>query len=188
MVDKTPAAIPVESMTPAEAGATLLQMQLDARPLPPLVPSTASEAQARLQTLTGNAEWGKRLLAGHTEERREFERLTGLAAGADNIADAIAGTTPQPFAIETVGPGELNSRDQAAAVAMFRDAGLSDGVVNEAMRGGTVTRKELAAAKALQSSLHGDEAWRQRFLKGGWNETRTQWLLNTVFTSAIREE
>jgi hypothetical protein len=89
------------------------------------------------------------LLAGGMEERREFQRLTELAAGADEVKDAIDGATPQPFLIETVGPGELSTRDRATAVEMLRDAGLEDGVIGEAMSGGKVTRKEFAAAKAL---------------------------------------
>jgi hypothetical protein len=175
MVDNTPppAAPDVSAMTPEAAGATLAQMQLDARPPLPLNPTTASEAQARLQTLTASAEWGKRLLAGGIEERREFAQLTELAAGADNTADAIAGTTPEPFAIQTVGPNELNSHDRATAVEMFRDAGLRDEVIAEALNGGTVTRAEYAAVKALRSARHGDAAWRQRFLAGGWAERRS---------------
>jgi hypothetical protein len=148
MADDSPSSPDISAMTPDVATATLSQMQLDVRPPPPLVPSTAAEANARLQTLTSNKEWGARLLAGGMEERREFQRLTELAADADEVKDAIAGTTLEPFAIETIGPGELNSRDRATAVAMFRDAGLEDGVISEAFNGGRVTRKEFAAAKA----------------------------------------
>ena len=59
----------------------------------------------------------------------EFERLTELAAGADDTADAINNTTPEPFQIETVGPGELNSRDRATCrcdVSRRRARGRSD--------------------------------------------------------------
>ena len=162
-------------------------MQADAHPAPPLSPTTAAEASARLQTLTANKEWGARLLAGGIEERREFARLTELASGADTVADAISNSTPEPFAIETVGPNELNSRDRASVVEMFRDAGLEDGVISEAMNGGRVTRKEVAAAKALQSARHGDAGWRQRLLNGGWTENREQLLINIILTSAIDE-
>ena len=183
----TRAAPDISTMTPEVAGATLAQMQIDAHPPAPLAPTTAAEANARLQTLTSNKEWGARLLAGGIEERREFERLTELAAGTDAVADAIAGATPQPFQIETVGPGELSTKDRATAVEMFRDAGLEDGVIAEAFNGGRVTRKEVAAAKALQSARHGDAGWRQRFLAGGWAENREQTLINIILTSAIDE-
>jgi hypothetical protein len=187
MADNTPAAPPVDpsSMTPEQATATLAQMQINAHPSAPLSPTTASEARARLTELTNNREWGARLLAGHIEERQEWQRLTELAAGADEVKDAIDGTTPQPHLIQTVGPGELSTRDRATAVEMFRDAGLEDGVIVEAMRGGRVTRKEFAAAKALQSARHGDEGWRQRLLKGGWAENREQLLINVILTSEI---
>ena len=183
----TPAAPDISTMTPEVAGATLAQMQIDAHPPAPLAQTTAAEASARLQTLTSNREWGARLLAGGMEERREFQRLTELAAGADDVKNAIDGTALEAFAIETIGPGELNSRDQASAVAMFRDAGLEDGVIAEAFAGGRVTAREVAATRALQSSRHGDAGWRQRFLAGGWAENREQMLINIILTSEIDE-
>jgi hypothetical protein len=183
----TPAAPDISTMTPDVASATLAQMQIDAHPPAPLSPTTAAEANARLQTLTANKEWGQRLLAGGMEERREFQRLTQLAAGTDEVKDAIDGATPESFTIETIGPGELNSRDRATAVAMFRDAGLEDGVISEAFNGGRVTAREVAATKALQSSRHGDAGWRQRFLAGGWAENREQMLINIILTSEIDE-
>jgi hypothetical protein len=70
---------------------------------------------------------------------------------------------------------------------MFRDAGLRDEVILEAMNGGTVTRAEHAAVKALQSARHGDAAWRQRFLNGGWAERREQLLIDIALSNAIKE-
>jgi hypothetical protein len=43
------------------------------------------------------------------------------------------------------------------------------------------------AAKALKSARHGDAAWRQRWLNGGWAEGREQWLLNIVLSSEIED-
>jgi hypothetical protein len=59
MADNKPAAPPADpsSMTPEVAGATLAQMQADAHPPAPLAPTTAAEANARLQALTSNKEW-----------------------------------------------------------------------------------------------------------------------------------
>src|SRR5262245_34420093 len=122
--------------SPQEATARLDAMQAAFHPPPPLTPTTPAEAKARLQALTSSAEWGARLLAGNTDARQEFVRLTELAAGADQVSDAINNTTPQLFLIETIGPGELSTRDRGLAVAMFRDAGLGDAVIAEAFNGG----------------------------------------------------
>jgi hypothetical protein len=185
----TPAVPPVDpwSLSSEQAAGVLSQMQIDAHPPAPLAPTTPAEARARLNELTSNKEWGARLIAGHVEERREFARLTELANQADEVKDAIDGTTPQPHLIETVGPGELSTRDQATTVAMFRDAGLTDDVINQAMRGGEVGRAEYMAAKALKSARHGDAAWCDRFLKGGWAEGREALLMNVILTSEMDE-
>jgi hypothetical protein len=182
MADDIPAAAPAD-LTPDQATATLAQMRLDAHPPAPLVPTTPAEARARLNALTSNKEWGARLVAGHIEEGREFARLSELADQADQVTDAINNTTPESFAIETIGPGELNSRDRATTVEMFRDAGLTDDVINQAMRGGEVSRAEYMAAKALKSARLGDEAWVARWSKGGWAEQREMLHINTIVSS-----
>ena len=69
---------------------------------------------------------------------------------------------------------------------MFRDAGLTDDVIHQAMRGSEVSevsRAEFMAAKALKSARLGDEAWVARWLKGGWNEGREMLLINTIVSS-----
>jgi hypothetical protein len=190
MADDTPAAPPPVdpwSMTPEQATATLAQMQIDAHPPAPLDPTTPQDARRRLDALTSNKEWGARWVAGGMAERKEYERLSELANQTDEVKQAIAGTTPEPNLIETVGPNEISSRDLASAVETFRNAGLPDDVINQGMRGGKVSRAEYMAAKALKSARHGDAAWTDRWLKGGWAEGREQWLLNIVLTSEIDE-
>ena len=129
---------------------------------------------------------GRKLGRGASAEADEYARLSELADQADPVSDAINNnTTPEPNLIETVGPGQLNSRDLASTVEMFRDAGLTDEVINQAMRGGevVVSRAEYMAAKALKSARLGDEAWSRRWLKGGWSEQREMLQINTIVSS-----
>jgi hypothetical protein len=186
MTDTPAAPLPVDpwSMTPDQASATLSQMRIDAHPPAPLAPTTPAEARARLNELTSNKEWGKRWVEGGIAERHEYARLIELAA--DQADQAINNTTPETFAIETIGPGELNRRDLASAVETFRDAGLTDEVINQAMRGGEVSevsRAEYMAARALKSARLGDEAWVARWSKGGWAEQREMLHINTIVSS-----
>jgi hypothetical protein len=191
MADETPTApAPVDpwSMTPDQATAALAVMDAKLHPPPPINPTTPQDARRRLDELTSNKEWGARWLAGHSAEGAEYKRLSELANQADEVKDAIEGTLPeQPFAIETLGPGQLNRRDLASVIDTFRDSGLSDDSIAQALNGSKVSRAEYMAAKALKSARHGDEAWRQRWLNGGWAEGREQWLLNIVLTSEIDE-
>jgi hypothetical protein len=190
MADDTPAAPPPVdpwSMTRDQAAAALAVMDAKLHPPPPINPENAQDARRRLDELTNNKEWGARWIAGGIAEAKEYQRLSELANQADQVKNAIAGETPAPTLIETVGPNELSTRDLASAVETFRDAGLSDDVINQGMRGGKISRAEYMAAKALKSARHGDEGWRQRWLNGGWAEGREQWLLNIVLTSEIDE-
>jgi hypothetical protein len=188
MADDTPAAPPPVdpwSMTPEQATATLAQMQIDAHPPAPLDPTTPQDARRGSPTI--DKEWSKRWVEGGIAERKEYARLSELANQADEVKQAIAGTTPEPNLIQTLGPNELSARNLASAVETFRDAGLTDDVIDQGMRGGKVSRAEYMAAKALKSARHGDAAWTDRWLKGGWAEGREQWLLNTILTSEIDE-
>ena len=152
----------------------------------PLAPATPAEARARIDSLTSNKEWSARWLAGGIPEHRQYQQLAELADGLDEVSEAIAGTTPEPNLIQTLGPNELSTRNLASVVDTFRDAGLSDDVVNMALRGGEVSevsRTEYMGAKALKSARLGDEAWVARWLKGGWSEQREMLHINTILTS-----
>jgi hypothetical protein len=192
MADETPAApAPADpwSMTPDQVTAALAVMDAKLHPPPPINPTTPQDARRRLDELTSNKEWGARWLAGHSAEGAEYKRLSELADQADEVKDAINNTTPesQSFSIETTTPGQLNRRDLASVIDTFRDSGLSDDSIAQALNGSKVSRAEYMAAKALKSARHGDAAWRQRWLNGGWAEGREQWLLNIVLSSEIED-
>ena len=144
-------------------------------------------ASQRLDALISDKQWGANWIAGHRAEAAEYARLSELADQADPVSDAINNnTTPEPNLIETLGPNELSTRNRGLAVEMFRDAGLTDDVIHQAMRGSEVSevsRSEYMAAKALKSARFGDEAWVARWLKGGWSEQREMLHINTIVSS-----
>jgi hypothetical protein len=175
----------ISAMTPAEAGATLAKMQDAINPPAPLKPADAQDARARLDKLTADKSFADRLLAGGLAEKKEFEALIAAAAPGDDVGDAIANIQEPAPLFETTTAGQLNRRDLASVVDTFRDAGLSDGAIGEALNGGKVTHREVAATRALQTSRHGDAAWRARFLANDWSAVREQWLINTILTSEV---
>jgi hypothetical protein len=192
MVD-TPAAPPpaapdVYTLTPDQATAELARMDAELHPPPPLQPADAQDARARLDKLSADKSFADRLFSGDIAARKEFDELVAASAAGDDVGDRIANIQEPAPLFETTTDGRLNRRDLASIVDTFRDAGLSDGVIEEAMNDGQVTRAEYAAAKALQASKHGDEGWRSRFLKGNWAEQREQLLLNIILTNAIKED
>ena len=189
MTDTPDAPAPVDpwSRTPDQATAYLAVMDAKLHPPPPINPTTPSEARQRIEALVSDKQWGANWVAGHRAEADEYARLSELANQADPVSDAINNnTTPEPNLIETLGPNELSTRNRGLAVEMFRDAGLTDDVIHQAMRGSEVSevsRAEFMAAKALKSARLGDEAWVARWLKGGWSEGREMLLINTIVSS-----
>ena len=93
----------------------------------------------------------------HRKSGGNFSGSPSSPPGPTTLQTRSTGTTPQPFQIETIGPGELSTARSSPAVEMFRDAGLEDGVIRKRFNGGEVTRKEFAAAKALKIC----SAWRR---------------------------
>jgi hypothetical protein len=184
--DATPADI--SSMTPQQATDTLAAMDAALHPPPPIKPADAQDARARLDRLTADKSFADRLLTGDIAAKKEFESLIAAAAAGDDVNDAIAGIQEPAPIFETTAGDQLNRRDLASIVDTFRDGGLSNDAIEQALNGSEVSRSEYAAAKALQSARHGDEGWRERFLKGNWPEQREQLLLNIILTSAIRQE
>jgi hypothetical protein len=177
------------SMTSDQVGARLAQMQTDMHPPPSIDPQTPGEASARLQQLVADKDFGARYLAGGVAERKEMDRLHALADQGDKVQDAINNTAaPETFTIETIGPGELNSRDRASMVNALRDAGLGDDAILQAMHGAPVDRPvgraELMAAKALKSALFGNKDWRDRLFAGGWREKNQTLLISTIESNA----
>ena len=84
--------------------------------------------------------------------------------------------------------GSLSRRDTATAVADFRDQGLNDDSIIQALEGGAVSSAEHRAAQALQSARHNDPAWVQRLLAGNYEARRELTLMSIILTSPVVDE
>src|SRR5262245_18374915 len=114
--------VPISELSRQQATERLAQMQAahDARRAspPPDRPTTAADAKARLDHLTGDKEWGAKLEAGDAETNREFHTLAALAADAqpaDQLDNILAGTAERPL-METVTDGQLSTGKLMSAV------------------------------------------------------------------------
>src|SRR5262245_10275350 len=147
----------ISTMTPAEAGAFLERKSVEYQrsTAPPEKPSNSAEAQARLDHLVGDREWGKKLEAGDAEVNKEFHALTALAAEAqpgDRLEAVLAGQRHNSAMIEVVRDGELSTSKLASAVDGLREAGISDpAVIKQAIAGTPVTRAEVDATRQLKA-------------------------------------
>ena len=147
----TPAAPDISTMTPASRGPTLAQCRLTLTHRHRLLQQPQrghAHGSIHSPPTRSGAHVGSRAACA---ERREYQRLTELADQADEVKDAIAGTTPEPNLIETVGPGELSTRDRASPSRCFA---MPDSRTKSSQKpcaaARSAMRAEFMAAKALQ--------------------------------------
>jgi hypothetical protein len=188
MTDPTPAPTMPDpwTMTPGEAGAWLAEMSTAASPPPPIAPETSAGARARLDMLAKDSGFATAVFSGDMAANQEFKNLTTLAAGADDVADAVAGTSSdQPF--EVTVDGQLPRRAIADFVASMRESGVSDAAIAQALRGDKVPRREFDAVRMLQRARHGDADWCKRLLSGDYTAGREHKLMSIVLSAEIED-
>jgi hypothetical protein len=191
MTDTPAAPAPVDpwSMTPDQATAALAAMNAVVNPPPPLIPQDAQDARATLERLSRDKSWADSLFNGNVETRKQFDELVAKAAGGDDVGDAVAGIVePAVPLFETTANGELPRRHVEGTIAALRDAGLSDGAIEQAVNLPPISRTEFMAAQAFQAKLHGTAEWRSKLLSGDYEATRQHNLLSILLSSPIAEE
>jgi hypothetical protein len=176
------------TLTPAEATAKLQEMQAAMHPAP-VAPVNAQGARALLDKLTRDPGWGKALLNGDPGVTKQFNDLTAMSAAGDDVGDAVKGVAEQagPL-IEFTINGSLSRRDTATAIADFREQGLTDESITQALEGGAVSIAEHRAAQALQSARKNDPAWCKRLLAGDYEARREFTLMSIILASPVADE
>jgi hypothetical protein len=184
----TPADAPIHTLTPAEAAVRLNELDKAFRgPPPSATPQTSSEARVRLQQLTADSAWAEKLEAGDVDTRKEFTKLTELAA-KDQLADAIIGpASEQPLADVTIGGNELTARNTFSAAEGLREAGFNDTMVLEVITGKTFTADEVAIATDRKSRAMRDPVWQELFLSGDPQSYRDMLIWNGIITAGVSE-
>jgi hypothetical protein len=191
MADTPAAPAPVDpwSLTPAEAGAKLAEMQNTANLPPSVVPVDAQDAKATLERLSRDKSWAESLFNGNVATRKQFDELVAKAADADSVGDAVAGIVELSTPLfETTANGELPRRHVEGTIAGLRDAGLNDAAIEQAVNLPPISRSEFMAAQAFQARLHGTAEWRGRLLSGDYEATRQHNLLCVLLSSPIKED
>jgi hypothetical protein len=174
------------SLTPEQATERLDAMRTALHPPPEPTPIDAQGARQMLDKLTKDPSWAKALLRGDPQATKQLADLTALSAAGDEVGDTVAGIVePSDPLIEFTFGGNLTRRQIAEAVAGFREDGLSDASIEQAMQGGAVTVAEYRAAAALQSARHSDPAWVKRLLSGDYEAKREHTLLSIILSSQI---
>jgi hypothetical protein len=148
-------------------------------------PSTPAEAAARLDQLAADAAWRNAFLSGNGPEAKQFHELTTMAESArqdDEVEMALKGQLyDAPFQ-----PSE--HLENIALTQTLREAGLTDDVIRQAVRGDTVTQAEHDAAKRAKESLLRDNDFVRKFLEKNGPEFERMMLIDVILTSPIKAE
>src|SRR5258707_948834 len=103
----------------------------------PAPPANAAEARSRIDALIADKEKGAKLLSGDAEVNREYRDLRAKADNpdpADQVAVALSGEI-----------GEMPDstvKMLAETAGMLREVGLSEPVIEQALRGHAVSEQE----------------------------------------------
>jgi hypothetical protein len=150
--------------------------------IPAAPPANAAEAVTRLDALKADSAWANGVLAGNGPHVAEFKSLTGIIAGGDNVDRAMAGVRED---------GIFQSSEHAqmiAATNMFREIGISDAVIRQALTDYEVTAQEYAMVEKWKADRMGDSEWVKKYLAGERQQTRDMMLADIVLSSSIKKD
>jgi hypothetical protein len=84
--------------------------------------------------------------------------------------------------------GELPRRAVEQTVAGFRDSGLNDAAIEQAINLPPISRAESVAAEAFWARCKGSAEFRSKLLSGDYEATRQFNLVSVLRSSPIAEE
>jgi hypothetical protein len=144
---------------------------------PPPEPGTPAEAASMLAALRADRGWTDRLLRGDGPQVAEFHRLSEMVAKGDEITHVMANS---PGLSNTSVDGVPSPAATAREIPALRDAGLSDAVIEELLRGHVATPEEVRAVKRLKAARHSDPVWVKAYLSGSAEHRREATLMAIV--------
>ncbi|MBR0936691.1 hypothetical protein [Bradyrhizobium jicamae] len=166
----------VWSMTPDQAGAALEKMTADYKAKQP-----APSPQQQLDAKYADPDFRAKLDAGSVEARTEFDNLVKAAADADPVAVAMSGG-PLPEIPDS------SLRQMATAAGWFRELGLPEPVIEQALSGRPVPQKEFDMVKQARVKAEANADWSKRLLAGDIDMQQQLAAMNTVIANGVEEK
>src|SRR5258705_4426373 len=148
----------------------------------PAAPSTPAEATAKLDALKSDPAWRQQFLSGNGPQVKDYNNLSELAAKgeAEKVDAAMAGVMADtPFQ-------DSSHLEMLHATTMFRDHGISDAVIKQALTDYRVTAEEHAIVAKLKADRMRDPAWVKAWLSGEGEHARDMMLMNIVLSSSVK--
>ena len=138
-------------------------------------PTTVEGAQARLAELTGNKDFGAKLMAGDVATRAEFQSVSQLAAGLEK--------RPGAEELSAISEREADGRNTADFIAGVRESvDVRDEVLRQAIHDETVPAAEHNAVQQWLKRHMADKAWGARLLSGDADARRELFLASVTLS------
>jgi hypothetical protein len=171
------------SLSPQEATAKLGELSAAvAPPAPPIDPQNATDARRRMDVLIADREWGARFFAGHMAERKEFQALQDRIAAGDSVS--IWGAAPPGSEFDFSSEDKPSQHVLNETVKMYRDAGVGDGAIAQALKGTPESAEAVAAVRVFHNQKMSDPEWRTKLLSGDVTAKREFYLMSIVLAGA----
>jgi hypothetical protein len=117
-------------LTPEEAGDILEQRALDFHSRAPTAPQSARDAALRIEELSADPAFRRRLVGGNIEAQREWDALNQLKASGDT---SNASADPASLLDVTVGDSSLTRRNQISIGSDYLARGVAPELVEQIM-------------------------------------------------------
>lgn len=150
----------------------------DAATPPPAAPNAAplsvSEADAQITRMTTDKAFRDRLLSGDVEARAAWKRASEAKANGSETDALLDGT--------------VQGRDALGTVENFRNLGLTDAAIRQALDGTPVSKSEYRMAKVIKAEKLSDREFTKKWSAGDVAASREMLLLNIILTNGVAGE
>ena len=151
--------------------------------------ATPQEAAAReLGTLSADASFRAKLLAGDGPATRQFHELVAAKSGAGTELDRIVDGTAKIPDFDVVVEGNLPIGQQVRAAADLRERGIEPAAIKQLLTGKPpVSKQELELVKNRRADLLADKDFVKALLSGNREALRDLTNANIVIVGGAKE-
>jgi hypothetical protein len=148
---------------------------------PPAPPANSAEAGARLDALTQDAAWGKKLLSGDVATTQEFHELSAMKAGGTSDIDvAMRGELPD------VPSSTL--KHMAGTAEMLRGMGFPPLSIQETLAGKEASQTDVDIATAWKNQHMKSPEFVKQYLAGEPDAVRQMMVADIILSSELKSE
>ena len=154
-----------------------------APPVAPAEPTTPTEAATRLSQVKQDPAWTKAFLDGGQKQLAEFHKLHEMAAKGDSRIDLAMAGQHQPGVVQ-----DSEHVEMMGAAAHFRESGLDNAVIKQALTGEPVSRAEYDAVAKWKASAMADKSFTKALMEGDGEPKRLWRAANIVLSNGFKSE